>query len=276
MGLAHCAIVVTIVFAYTVQQLVESPPFPDMSFEQLTRARASSGSDTASTALLLWRLLAASVTGGLTCLMLNSTEANCRTFKCRRSGKEVSLCGTRSFTTFTCLSWAAQTVYFALVAAASLFAMFASPSAVAAASASPLGAAVAQFAWVLHDLTLAGALLVTTVTTFVLYPLAKAYNMMHLISSWPALVMHHWNVVNVLGEFYLNDVPVLASHFHISLLWGLFYVVFAFFWFRKTGIYYYVFLDYRKVWAPIAYVMVMGVLYYYHSLIMRISTYLGK
>jgi hypothetical protein len=306
MGFAHCAIVWALAVAYTVHQLAQSPPFPDLDLEQFTRGRG----------VLLWRVIAAAVCTGTTYVRWSITKEKAAIFRCKKSGSQVTLYGKRAFTTvrseagscvtwhsfmrrllhthrlshairssmhffhvatqFTCIIWAAQNVYFLLALAASLFAAVA-PAAVAAAfSASPLGAALLQLAWALHDLSLTTSLLGTTIVTFVLYPLAYKNDMMHLLSNGPAIVMHHWNSVNTVGELYLNAVPVLAAHIHITILFGLSYVVFAYFWFRHTGVYYYVFLDYRRAWAPIAYVMILAVLHHFHSLTMRFSAFMGK
>ena len=47
--------------------------------------------------------------------------------------------------------------------------------------------------------------------------------------------MHNCNVLFMVTELLLNKMPISLSHFPVVMLWGMWYVVFAWWWLRRSG-----------------------------------------
>ena len=61
--------------------------------------------------------------------------------------------------------------------------------------------------------------------------------------------MHNANILFMLIEFLLNDLPISFWHFPFVLTYGLIYVVFSWVLYHYRGYHYYFFLDYTKPYA---------------------------
>ena len=59
------------------------------------------------------------------------------------------------------------------------------------------------------------------------------------------LLMHNANVLLMFTELLLNRLKVDPMHLPMVLGWGVWYVVFAWWWHRRTGVFFYPFMDYR-------------------------------
>jgi hypothetical protein len=98
------------------------------------------------------------------------------------------------------------------------------------------------------------AILVTAVVTFVLYPVGQKLKQQDMIDRFfqkPAIIMHNHNSLFLLIELVLCnpfDVQVLELG-SFSVLFGIFYGLFSMFWFLRTKIFYYFFLDWRQPYA---------------------------
>ena len=209
-----------------------------------------------SWALALTRL----ASGGLvwcSCWYLVHDPAGLRMEVLMRDGsnKKVLLLHAERFTTFTVWCWALQGAFYALAVVASLLdagilscldhpflsTLLSSPAGLAAQRVA-LGAA-----WVLFETSFSVAFLVSAVVTFVLIP-ATVKRKLPLDSFFLLLplVMHNLNAVNMAVELSLNSLPFSPSHYVFTVMFGMAYVVFSWYWFSKKGIFYYFFLDYER------------------------------
>ncbi len=153
----------------------------------------------------------------------------------------VHIKGTQRFTMFTVWSWCVQLLYFGL----SSYLTFIDGS-----NRQLIHACV-----VLYELSFASAYLVTMVTTFVLIPaqVKRGIGADNFFRPY-SLIMHNLNVVNVAIEMIFNKIPFTACHFPFSILFGVAYTVFAWYWYEVKGIFYYFFLDYRNKYAIVWYI----------------------
>lgn len=117
-------------------------------------------------------------------------------------GATVTLRGAGRFTTFTVWCFVTQGIYFCLASFCTIW---------AGLGGWPLPG-VAAATWVLFEVSLPMALLVTTVSTFVLFPAAErsGSDALAIMRRWPALVMHNLNVVFMVLELLLLG-PVSAA-----------------------------------------------------------------
>ena len=66
--------------------------------------------------------------------------------------------------------------------------------------------------------------------------------------NWRPVLMHNANVALMVADLLLGRLPVCASHLPLPLMWGAAYVLFAWGWHARTGVYYYPFLDHTLPW----------------------------
>lgn len=153
-------------------------------------------------------------------------------------GIKVRIWGAGRFATFTVWCWTLQGLYFALTC----YSFFLLEPGGAGSGEFSLLAAVAV---VLYETNLATSILVTVVVTFVLFPHAMKssgdtnYN---LLCRPAAVMMHNANVIFTVGELLLTGMPVHLSHFAFAVLLGCTYVVFAWVWYARVGMFFYFFL----------------------------------
>ena len=66
--------------------------------------------------------------------------------------------------------------------------------------------------------------------------------------NWRALLMHNANVALMCGDWLVGRLPLKVAHLPLPVGWGCAYVLFAWAWHAKTGVYYYPFLDHTLPW----------------------------
>lgn len=153
--------------------------------------------------------------------------------------KIIQLGGLARLSTFTVQCWTLLTLYFIGACANSLLLVF--------GTAHPPRWFLTAL-WFAYETSLASAALVTFVVTFALIPRSvKSGNKdgIRLFFTWKTQFMHSLNIVLMVIELILNDMPCLPSHIPIGMLWGLYYVLFSWAWLRYSSysIVYYFFLD---------------------------------
>lgn len=174
-------------------------------------------------------------------------------FEVRYFGSTFHLVRAGRWSTFTVQNFTLITLYFSMVSLLSLSQFF----------GWPLSDKLALGAVLLFRIIYPLAILVTAVVTFVLYPAAVQLGMEPQIErmfQWPALVMHNANVVFLLIEMILfapGDFFTDHRLICMPILYGIFYGLFACFWFWKTGVFYYFFLDWRRDYAAVVYVILL-------------------
>src|SRR5262249_53078819 len=107
---------------------------------------------------------------------------------------------------------------------------------------------------VLFEVSYPMRILVTAVVTFVLLPVAHGYNQpMSRMFGWRPLMMHNGNVLMMQLAMLSAPPPVTLAHLPYAVLFGCCYAIFAWYWFWRTGVFYYFFLDYHRPYAVVAY-----------------------
>lgn len=155
-------------------------------------------------------------------------------------GIKVRIWGAGRFATFTVWCWTLQGVYFALTC----YSFFLLPPETGTAGADKFSL-IAAVALVLFETSLATSILVTVVVTFVLFPHAMKSSVdsnCEALCRPAALMMHNANVAFMVGELLLTGMPVFLSHFAFGVLLGCTYVVFAWVWYARVGMFFYFFL----------------------------------
>ena len=109
-----------------------------------------------------------------------------------------------------------------------------------------------RIAWGAFEISFAMSFMVTTVVTFILIPTAMKRNMPYdnFFKIFP-LLMHNINVVFMVTELFCNKLPILMSHNALCFYWGMAYTLFAMYWYRLHGFFFYFFLDFSKPLAPV-------------------------
>ena len=62
-------------------------------------------------------------------------------------------------------------------------------------------------------------------------------------------MMHNGNVLMMQLAMLIAPPPVTLSHLPYAMLFGCAYAIFSWLWFRRTQVFYYFFLDYRRSYA---------------------------
>jgi hypothetical protein len=114
---------------------------------------------------------------------------------------------------------------------------------------------------VLFEVSYTMSLLVTAVVTFVLIPVARRYNdLTDRMFRWQSLMMHNGNVLMMQLAMLSAPPPVTLAHLPYAVLFGCCYAIFAWYWFWRTGVFYYFFLDYRRPYAVVVYLGLLAAL----------------
>lgn len=160
-------------------------------------------------------------------------------------------------TTFTVWCFAVLYLYFLLAAICS--------SAVLAGSEALVPPWLVTGTLILFELSYPMSLLVSAVVTFVLLPVARRHQ--HPIGRlfrWRPLMMHSGNVLMMQCAMLSAPPPVTLAHLPYAVLFGCSYALFACYWFRRTGVFYYFFLDYRRpaaLWTYLGLLALVALLY---------------
>ena len=114
------------------------------------------------------------------------------------------------------------------------------------------------FATLIYPVVYANSLLVTLVVTFILIP--SNQKMGHPLENWfkfPEQIMHNANIIVLTIELILGNLPIGIQSIPLITLFGISYVIYAAFNERRTGIYFYSFLDPRLSKAAIIHIILL-------------------
>mmetsp|Transcript_9289 Transcript_9289/g.20212 ORF Transcript_9289/g.20212 Transcript_9289/m.20212 type:complete len:150 (-) Transcript_9289:352-801(-) len=120
-----------------------------------------------------------------------------------------------------------------------------------------------QWLPILFEVCFCTSVLVTLVVHFVLIPVAKRQDPYRYsrLTAWRAMTLHYANVLMIFTEAFFSQLEVHLEHWVFVLAFCNLYLVFAWAWYYKTGVYYYFFLNYNRFrWAPLAYVGLVALL----------------
>jgi hypothetical protein len=133
---------------------------------------------------------------------------------------------------------------------------------------------------VLFEVSYPMSFLVSAVVTFVLVPMARRHNdPMDRLFRWRSLMMHNGNVLMMQLAMLSAPPPVTLVHLPYAVLFGCCYALFAWYWFWRTRVFYYFFLDYRRPYAVMVYLGLLAaltMLYGLGCLIAVIARYEGS
>lgn len=228
---------------------------------------AAPGAGVAAWALCAWRVWCAALVWGVAAAVALDPEPTVLELA---QGKRFVMAGRVRFTTFTVISWTSQGVFFTLALACH--------AAAAAGAEAWLPRWLPALAVGLFQVHTAVAPLITLVVTLVLLPAARraGVDVTRPLLSVRALLMHNANTLNMAGELALNALRIPWSHAPLALLYGMAYVAFAWAWHRRTGVFYYFFLDPLRPRAVVAYVALCATLLACFALVAGASSLLGK
>jgi len=160
------------------------------------------------------------------------------------STKVTKLLYAERFTPFTVWCWLLQGVYFTTASYLSFKQHYAPKECL---ELSPL---VAQGTWILFEVSFSVAFLVSAVVTYVLIPTTVKRGLpLDTFYKFLPVLFHNANVAYMALELVLNNLAFSPHHFIFVILYGVAYVLFAWFWFQVKGVFYYFFLDYARDWA---------------------------
>jgi hypothetical protein len=211
-------------------------------------------------AVLSLRLICAAVAlHTLLCVYFNRAG-----LELRYRGATVHLYRLSRWTTFTVWCFTSIFLYFALAAYCSGMSL--------AGRGQPIHPAIVQATLILFEVSYPMSLLVTVVVTFVLIPTAlRTDHPIPRMFRWRPLMMHNGNVLMMQLAMLSAPPPVTLSHLPYALLFGCAYAIFSWLWFRRTQVFYYFFLDYRRSHAIFAYLGLFTLLNLFYGLSYVIS-----
>ena len=113
----------------------------------------------------------------------------------------------------------------------------------------------------LFSSTIASAFLVTVTVTYMLIPEAneRGDNIAHYF-KWDSQLMHNGNVVFILIEMAVSDISLSLWYAPYPVIFGCIYVLFSAFNARRSGIYFYDFIDPRLNGSHIIHIVLLGVM----------------
>src|SRR5262249_35031327 len=107
---------------------------------------------------------------------------------------------------------------------------------------------------VLFEVNYPLSILVTAIVTFVLVPVPHPHtDPMAGMFHWGPLRMHNGIVLMMHFPMLSAPPPVTLAHLPYAVLFGCCYAIFAWYWFWRTRVFYYFFLDYRRPYAVVVY-----------------------
>ena len=113
----------------------------------------------------------------------------------------------------------------------------------------------------LFSSAIASAFLVTVTVTYMLIPEANARgnNITHYF-RWDSQLMHNGNIIFILIEMAVSDISLSLWHAPYPVIFGCAYVLFSAFNARRSGIYFYDFIDPRLSGSHIIHMVLLGVM----------------
>ena len=131
---------------------------------------------------------------------------------------------------------------------------------------------VVQATLVLFEVSHPMSMLVTAVVTFALVPVAGRYHSpMGRMFRWRPFMMHSGNVLMLQLAMLSAPPPVTLTHLPYAVLFGCCYAIFACYWFWRTRVFYYFFLDYRRPYAVFTYLGLLATVVMVYGLSYRIA-----
>ena len=111
----------------------------------------------------------------------------------------------------------------------------------------------------LFSSTIASAFLVTITVTYMLIPEAneRGDNIAHYF-KWDSQLMHNGNVIFILIEMAVSDISLSLWYAPYPVIFGCIYVLFSAFNARRSGIYFYDFIDPRLNGSHIIHMVLLG------------------
>ena len=181
----------------------------------------------------------------------------------------ITLIHLRRWTTFTVWCFTLLFFYFALATFCSAVALF--------TRGDIIPNAVVVLTLILFEISYPTSLLVTIVVNFVLLPVAlKNHYPTARMFRWRPLIMHNLNVLMMQIAMLMTAPPITFAHLSYVLIFGCAYAIFAWYWFIRTGIFYYFFLDYRRPYAVFVYIGLLVVLVSFYGLGYLIATFVHQ
>jgi hypothetical protein len=186
--------------------------------------------------------------------------------------KSLHIFGLERFSAFTVWCWSLQGLYFLLTAFAtcctieqwSNWKVF---------TDDPIFAEVTT---IIFEMSFSMAFLVTMLVNLVLIPMGKKMGQpIDVFFTSTGLLFHNANIVFMVAELLCNKIPFYPLHFIYVILFGIAYVVFSWYWFARTGIFYYFFLDYarpRAVLSHIGLLLGVGAFFFIGYALSRVSS----
>lgn len=113
----------------------------------------------------------------------------------------------------------------------------------------------------LFSSAIASAFLVTVTVTYMLIPEAneRGDNIAHYF-KWDSQLMHNGNVIFILIEMAVSDISLSLWYVPYPVIFGCTYVLFSAFNARRSGIYFYDFIDPRLNGSHIIHMVLLGVM----------------
>lgn len=246
MGVADCFLFCASIAAYSIYYIYTN----DLQLHDITINNIVSSRVVGTGIIFTYRSLFALVVLVTNSYVLFDSAGLTMTLSTRTgSSVSVHIKHLERFTTFTVWSWTLIGVYFGIVSLCSIITVY--------LPGWTVPQLLLQFAWILFEVQFSISILITVVVTFVLIPGGKSRGLpVNNFFKITPLLMHNANVIFMLVESILNDIPFQMNHIPFALLYGLTYVAFSWAWFQYKGVFYYFFLDYGRPWAVLMY---MGV-----------------
>lgn len=152
----------------------------------------------------------------------------------------------RRWTTFTVWCFTLLFSYFALAAYCS--------GAVLVGGGAAVPSVVVLATLILFEVSYPMSLLVTAVVTCVLIPGARRHHYpLDRLFRWRPLMMHNGNVLMMQLAMLSAPPPITLAHLPYAVLFGCCYAIFSWYWFWRTRVFYYFFLDYHRPYAILVY-----------------------
>jgi len=125
----------------------------------------------------------------------------------------------------------------------------------------------------LFSSSIASAFLVTITVTYMLIPEAneRGDNITHYF-KWDSQLMHNGNVIFILFEMAVSDIELSLWHIPYPVIFGCVYVLFSAFNARRSGIYFYDFIDPRLNGSHIIHMVLLGVMSVHFILALAIQS----
>lgn len=238
----------------------------DMRFTKVTISEILSSSVLTSQQLFLVRLCCGMVVWS-TCLhiLTDRTGITLRIPTPYGRPKVLFMRHFERFAAFTQWSWVMQAWYFGITTVLYFISEYRPEILMDPAfGVKPYLPTVASVLWIMYELSVTMAFLVTTIVTFVLIPATekKGLSADNYYRPLP-LIMHNFNVLFMSLELGLNNVRFHLPHLAFAALWGIAYVFFAWLWYRYTGVFFYFFLDYNHPFAALYHLGLVGLMAFF-------------